>query len=158
MLPAHWEHFAHGADLGVRGVGSTKAQAFEQAALALAAVVADPAEVAGEQAVEIDCEAPDDESLLASWLHEVAHAMAAHQMHFGRFDVALQGDRLHACAWGGPALDGDLEQAVAVKGTACLALRVAPARGGGWLAQTVVDCLCDDPVDASNPTRRTPVA
>lgn len=30
-----WEFFDHGADIGVRGVGATKAAAFEQAALAL---------------------------------------------------------------------------------------------------------------------------
>lgn len=30
-----WEHFEHGADIGIRGVGSTKAEAFAQAAMAL---------------------------------------------------------------------------------------------------------------------------
>jgi len=35
-----WEHFAHGADIGVRGSGTTLGEAFEQAALALTAVVA----------------------------------------------------------------------------------------------------------------------
>ena len=40
-----WEHFAHGADVGVRGVGATLNEAFEQAALALTAVVADPAHI-----------------------------------------------------------------------------------------------------------------
>ncbi|WP_025918051.1 RNA-splicing ligase RtcB [Herminiimonas sp. CN] len=29
-----WEHFQHGSDIGIRGTGRTKAQAFEQAALA----------------------------------------------------------------------------------------------------------------------------
>ena len=33
-----WEHFAHGADIGVRGYGLSLEEAFEQAALALAAV------------------------------------------------------------------------------------------------------------------------
>ena len=31
-----WEHFEHGADIGVRGIGPTPASAFEQAALPLA--------------------------------------------------------------------------------------------------------------------------
>lgn len=31
--PRRWEHFEHGADIGVRGIGATKAEAFEQAAL-----------------------------------------------------------------------------------------------------------------------------
>jgi tRNA nucleotidyltransferase (CCA-adding enzyme) len=34
-----WEHFEHGADIGVRGLGTSKAGAFEQAALALMAVI-----------------------------------------------------------------------------------------------------------------------
>ena len=41
-----WEHFAHDADIGVRGSGATLAGAFEQAAVALTAVVTDPRRVA----------------------------------------------------------------------------------------------------------------
>ncbi len=39
---ARWEHFPHAADVGVRGFGKTPAEAFEQAALALTAVVTTP--------------------------------------------------------------------------------------------------------------------
>src|SRR3972149_8529533 len=38
-----WEHFPHIADIGVRGIGATRAQAFEQAALAMTAGITDPA-------------------------------------------------------------------------------------------------------------------
>jgi SHS2 domain-containing protein len=34
-MSGRWEHFAHEADVGVRGVGATRAEAFEQAALAM---------------------------------------------------------------------------------------------------------------------------
>ena len=37
-----WEHFPHDADMGIRGIGHSKAEAFEQAALALTAVTLDP--------------------------------------------------------------------------------------------------------------------
>ena len=40
--PAFWEHFEHEADMGIRGVGQTKEQAFEQAAMALTAVITEP--------------------------------------------------------------------------------------------------------------------
>ena len=40
---AQWEHYAHGADIGVRGIGPTVEEAFEQAAVALAGVITDPA-------------------------------------------------------------------------------------------------------------------
>jgi len=34
-----WEHFRHGADIGVRGIGVTQSEAFEQIALALTTVI-----------------------------------------------------------------------------------------------------------------------
>jgi len=34
-----WEHFPHEADIGVRGRGSSPSAAFEQAALALTAII-----------------------------------------------------------------------------------------------------------------------
>jgi len=63
-----WEHFPHQADIGVRGMGTTKETAFEQAGLALTAVITEPTSVAPKQAVSITCEAPDKELLLVDWL------------------------------------------------------------------------------------------
>jgi SHS2 domain-containing protein len=34
-----WSHFAHGADIGLRGEGRSKAEAFEEIARALTGVV-----------------------------------------------------------------------------------------------------------------------
>ncbi|HXZ23000.1 MAG TPA: archease [Pseudolabrys sp.] len=53
-----WEHFPHAADIGVRGFGRTVADAFEQAALALTAVVT-TAEIRPSKSVEVKCDAPD---------------------------------------------------------------------------------------------------
>jgi SHS2 domain-containing protein len=47
----------------VRGVGASKADAFEQAALALTAAVTDPASVVPRERVQIECAAADDEAL-----------------------------------------------------------------------------------------------
>ena len=134
----HWEHFGHGADIGVRGVGATKAAAFEQAALALTAVITDPENVAAVEAVHIRCEAPDDELLLAGWLNALIYEMAVRRMLFGRFQVELDGTHLDAQATGEPASVQRHQPAVEVKGATYTALRVAPV-DGGWLAQTVVD-------------------
>jgi len=141
-MQAHWEHFEHGADIGVRGFGATKAAAFEQAALALTAVITDPAEVHALQMVPIACEAPDDELLLAAWLNAVVYEMAVRRMLFGRFEVVLDGTRLAAQAHGEPTDVRRHRPAVEVKGATLTALRVArcdDAGGAGWLAQTVVD-------------------
>lgn len=95
-----WEHFPHEADMGVRGFGSTQARAFEQAALALTAVVADIAAVEPRNLVTIDCEAPDRELLLAEWLNGLIYEMATRRMLFSRFEVQTDDQHLHARAWG----------------------------------------------------------
>jgi len=137
MAP-HWEHYPHEADIGVRGVGSSKAEAFEQAALALTAVVADPSGVQARSRVSLRCEAPDDELLLAEWLNALVYEMATRRMLFSRFAVKLEGTRLSADAWGEP-LDAERHHpAVEVKGATYTTLRVA-REGDVWVAQTVVD-------------------
>ena len=138
-MQEHWEHFSHGADVGVRGFGLTKAAAFEQAALALTAAITDPARVAAQETVEIACQAADDELLLAAWLNAIVSEMAVRRMLFGRFHVDLQGDRLQATASGEPTSVERHEPAVEVKGATYTALRVARTDDGGWLSQTVVD-------------------
>ncbi len=137
--PARWEHFEHEADIGVRGFGATPAQAFEQAALALTAVVTDPADVVGRETVAIECEAADLELLLAQWLNALVYEMAVRRMVFGRFAVTLDGTRLHATATGEPVDVARHRPAVEVKGATYTALHVGPTADGGWVAQTVVD-------------------
>jgi tRNA nucleotidyltransferase (CCA-adding enzyme) len=134
-----WEHFEHGADIGVRGLGSTRAGAFEQAALALAAVITEPQRVLQRERVEIRCAAGDDEALLVAWLNALVYEMAVRHMVFGRFEVKLTPGRLVAQAWGEPVDRRRHEPAVEVKGATYTALRVAPTADGGWLAQTIVD-------------------
>ena len=95
-----YEHFPHGADIGVRGIGPTREAAFEQAALALTAIVVDPASVAPRTGVEIACEAPDDELLFVDWLNAVVFEMATRSMLFGRYEVTIDGGRLNGRAWG----------------------------------------------------------
>ena len=136
---AHWEHFEHGADIGVRGVAPTKAGAFEQAALALTAVITDPTRVRSTETVEIACTANDDGLLLAHWLNALVSEMAVRRMLFGRFDVQIDGTHLAARIQGEPASVARHEPAVEVKGATCTALRVERGDDGLWLAQTVVD-------------------
>ena len=78
----------HRADIGVRGIAATRSGAFEQAALALTAVVCDPASVEPREAVPIGCDAADDEGLLVAWLNALVYEMAVRHMLFGRFSAA----------------------------------------------------------------------
>ncbi len=139
LPPKRWEHFPHDADIGVRGVGPSKKDAFEQAALALTAVITDPQALRPREPVEIACEAPDDELLLVEWLDALVYEMATRKLLFGRFEVRLDGHRLQARAWGEPIDVARHQPAVEVKGATLTCLRVGQEPGGAWVAQTVVD-------------------
>src|SRR3989338_7400656 len=136
---ARREPFPHQADVGVCGLGATLEQAFEQAALALTAVITDPADVAAKEMLQLSCIAPDAELLLVDWLNVLIYEMATRNMLFSRFEVHLEDSRLTAQVWG-EALDvGRHHPAVEVKGATYTELKVAQQTGGGWLAQCVVD-------------------
>jgi tRNA nucleotidyltransferase (CCA-adding enzyme) len=134
-----WEHFPHGADIGVRGFGLTKSQAFEQAALALTAVLTDPAKVTEKSESRFICEAPDDELLFVDWLNALVYAMSWEKMVFCRFKVVLNDHHLQGTAWGEKVDQRKHEPAVEVKGATYTELRVRPVENEGWVAQCVVD-------------------
>ena len=128
----------HGADVGVRGTGASKAEAFERAALAMTAVVADPSAIEARETVSVECEAPDDELLLVEWLNSLIYEMDARKMIFGRFSVQIDGRHLQGKAWGERLDPARHEPAVEIKGATYTMLRVGQ-ENGLWLAQTVVD-------------------
>jgi SHS2 domain-containing protein len=137
--PGRWEHFSHQADIGVRGIGASREEAFEQAALALTAVVTDPQTVRPEEAVEIACEAPDDELLLVEWLNVLIYEMGTRHMLWSRFTVRIEGHRLRATVWGEKTEVARHQPAVEVKGATYTSLSVRKDETGVWLAQCVVD-------------------
>jgi SHS2 domain-containing protein len=139
MVETRWEHFAHEADIGVRGIGASLAEAFEQAALALTAVITDPASVRPDEVVVVSCEASDAELLLAEWLNALVYEMATRGLLFARFEVQIAGHHLRAKAWGERVDLRRHQPAVEVKGATYTALAVRPTEDGGWLAQCVVD-------------------
>ena len=139
MSGGRWELLPHGADIGLCGIGRSKAQAFEQAGVALTAVVTDPKTVAGENSVEISCTAPDDELLLVEWLNALIYEMATRKMLFSRFEVRIDANHLVATAWGERIDLNRHEAAVEVKGATCTDLKVERNADGEWFAQCIVD-------------------
>jgi tRNA nucleotidyltransferase (CCA-adding enzyme) len=133
-----WEHFAHDADVGVVGVGSTKAEAFRQAALALTAVITDPTRVQRTESVPVECRAASDDLLLLEWLNTLIYEMAVRSMVFGDFAVEITDGELRATAHGEKVDVARHEPAVEVKGATFTALRVRE-EADGWRAQCVVD-------------------
>jgi SHS2 domain-containing protein len=133
-----WEHFPHDADIGLVGIGPTKAEAFRQAAIALTAVVTDPRTVRPVEPVRLACHAPNDELLLVEWLNALVYEMAVRSMLFSEFAVDVTDGKLCATAFGEPVDPERHEPAVEVKGATLTALGVVPV-AGGWRAQCVVD-------------------
>jgi SHS2 domain-containing protein len=127
------------ADLGVRGIGASKARAFEAAALALTAALAEPSAVATTTPVAIKVSAPDDELLLVDWLNALIYEMAVSKMLFARFHVEIEGDSLKATAWGEPMDAARHHLGVEVKGATLTELKVAEDPPGHWIAQCVID-------------------
>jgi len=117
MNRAAWEHFSHEADVGIRGFGVTPAEAFEQAAVALTAVVTH-AEIKPLTSVD---------------------EMAIRKMLFGCFAVAIEGTRLNGILWGEPVDVARHAPACEPKGATYTALQVRKNDGGLWSAGCVVD-------------------
>ena len=137
--PPGWEHFDHGADIGIRGYGATLAEAFQQAAFAMTAAITDPKEIQETEAIEIESEGDSLEDLFFSWLQHLVLAMATRDMLFRRFFVRIDGNRLKATAWGEHFDRTRHEVGVEVKGPTYTCLRVGREPDGRWLAQCVID-------------------
>jgi len=134
-----WEHFHHQADIGVRGVGRSTAEAFEEGAMALMAVMCQPDKVEASQEIQIECEAPDAELLFVDWLSAIIYEMETRGMLFGRFEAQIDGNKLSGKAWGERIDHEKHKTIVEVKGATYAELKVACNENGQWIAQCVVD-------------------
>jgi protein archease len=139
MNAGHWEHYSHPADMGIRGFGPTREEAFVQAALAMTSIVVDLQKVQARKAVEIVCEDDDDEMLFWYWLSAVLFEMGLRSMVFGRFEIQAFKGGLRATVWGEPVDVGRHEPVVEVKAATFADLKVACDGAGMWMAQCVVD-------------------
>lgn len=68
-----YEYLDHQADLGIRGIGTTPQEAFNEGALAMLAAMADLATIKCERQWTQHCTAPDIASLFVEWLNELLY-------------------------------------------------------------------------------------
>ncbi|MDH5472385.1 MAG: archease [Gammaproteobacteria bacterium] len=137
MTP-HWEHFEHQADIGVRGYGNSIEQAFEQAALAMMAIMTDISLINAQQKVNISCADHDPALLLTDWLNALIFEIATHKLLFCEFDVAISDGQLTATARGETIDVAKHQPAVEIKGATFTELAVKQVNDQ-WMAQCVVD-------------------
>ncbi len=139
MTEACWELYSHPSDIGVRGVGASREEAFAQAALALTSVITDLAKVQPKQAVDIECKEQDNDLLFLCWLSSLLYEMDTRGMLFSRFEIEAVEGGLRARAWGEPVEVARHEPAVEVKAATYADLKAERQSDGTWIAQCIVD-------------------
>ncbi len=132
-----YAYFEHDADMGIVGRGTLIEEAFEHAATAMFAMMADPAQIRPQASVAIDFEEADAELALVVWLNLLLGQARSRALIFGRFKLRRDGVRWSGTAEGEPWRDG-LERGVEVKGATLTGLAVTQ-RNGIWEARCVVD-------------------
>ena len=137
MADTSYEYFDHEADIGIIGHGHSPEAAFEAAAQATFAIMADLAAVRPQTRLAFEFEEPDLELALVTWLNRLVAEARAAGLALGRFRLERQGDRWLGAAWGEPWRD-DLERGTEVKG-ATLTMLAVRLDDGGWDARCVVD-------------------
>ena len=139
-----WELFSHKADMGIRGVGSTFEQAFEQGGLALTGVITNPSELTPSTPVDIFLTSPKMDILFYDWINELIFQMSLQHLIFGRYQVKIDRPEmgpltLRARAWG-ETIDPQTQQlAVQVKGATFTELKAQINTNGSYFVQCVVD-------------------
>jgi SHS2 domain-containing protein len=129
----------HTADVGFEAFGSTREEAFANAARALIYLIVELNTIDPREEVSVSVQGPDPESVLVNWLSELLYLHDAEGWLFREFEVRnLQDDSLHALARG-ERFDPSRHRAkVLVKAITYhqLALENTPQ---GWRAQVYVD-------------------
>lgn len=120
-------------------MGDTLPKAFEEAAVALMAVICTPEKVQSKESVEIHCEADEKDLLFADWINALIYEMDVRKMLFCRFEVHIQNHHLWARVWGEKADPYRHELAVEVKAATFMELKVYENENNQWVAQCVVD-------------------
>jgi tRNA nucleotidyltransferase (CCA-adding enzyme) len=133
-----WRHFSHVADIGVMGFGPGPHWAFEQAAMAMTAVITDQHIDLPDYAT-IFCEGESLEDLFVAWLNALVYEMAVRNMIFGGYVVRIADRRLCGAAYGETIDQKKHQPACEVKGATYTELRVAKSESGIWTAQCVID-------------------
>ena len=134
-----WKHFHHQADIGIRGIGQTLQEAFEQGAMAMMAVICSPDTIEPNECVEIECEADEKDLLFADWINALIYEMDVRKMLFSRFEVKLDNHKLTGTAWGEKADPDKHEFAVEVKAATFMELKAYKNNDDQWVVQCVVD-------------------
>ena len=132
-----YAYFDHDADIGIIGKGRTLEGAFESAAKAMFAIMAEEVPEPLESEVSFTFEEEEVEFALVRWLNFLLAYAQSRSVVLGRFELRREGDLWHAKAWGAPWRK-EIVRGVEVKG-ATLTMLSVEERAGLWEARCIVD-------------------
>jgi len=100
-----FEFLEHTADVYIAAHGTTLAEAFENAALAMFEVMTDTEKVSPDLEDSVEVEAEDEYALLYSWLEALLVKFETKNMLYSKFkissiDETSEGFRIKAAVWG----------------------------------------------------------
>lgn len=133
-----FSYFEHDADMGIVGRGATLERAFESAAEATFAIMAEPGSLRESLEVSLSFTEDDVEFALARWLNALLGSARERGAVFRRFALSREGSRWSGRAWGEPWRE-DMERGTEVKGATLTMLSVRQTDGAGWEARCVID-------------------
>ena len=129
----------HTADIGFEAFGSTREEAFANAARALVHLIIDSESIVPREEKAFQIEGSNPAELLVNWLGEILYLFDAEGWLFREFEVRKVGDRSLSASARGEKFDRTRHQAkLLVKAITYhqLALEKIPQ---GWRAQVYVD-------------------
>ncbi len=137
MSELSYYYFDHEADIGIVGQGKTLEEAFEQAARAVFAYMADLSKVNALQTIQIEFEETDQELALVEWLNKLIGESRQAGIILANFKLRHQGDYWRGEASGEPWQEST-PRGTEVKGATLTMLSVSQ-HPGFWQARCVVD-------------------
>jgi SHS2 domain-containing protein len=130
MSAAGWEHFEADAEVGVRGWGATRGEAFAQVTLGVFALLVAPEAVRSAERREVRAQADTPDALLAAWVDECLYVHEIEGFVAGAVELTVCTDMLaHGVLRGEPIDPGRHRLVTGVKGATRHRLSVDPDDG-----------------------------
>jgi SHS2 domain-containing protein len=138
-MKSGWEHFEVEADVGVRGWGASRAEAFAQVTLGVFALIVPVQSVQPGERREVRAQADSAEALLVAWIDECLYVHDIEGFVVRAVELSVCTDTLAHGLLHGEILDPARHRSgTVVKGATYHHVGVA-LRQGVWEAQVIVD-------------------
>lgn len=134
-----WFTFDHIADIGVRGIGESLEEAFENGAKALFSLLVDDiSSIERKITRQVKCQSFDEVGLFVAWLNTLLAMSDLHTEVYNSFSVKISGLELSAEIMGEPWDKNKHGIGIEVKGATFSEAKVIK-KHGFYIAQCIVD-------------------